>query len=93
MIYSIKQAVPIVIIRTQSREREIQTLIEYVSAVLHDTELLRADAWERAATHWVNLSNDLPLACLGTSPNAIVRPSDFVDAQWQYRFAFGDLVC
>ena len=74
-------------------EREIQTLIGYVSAVLHGTELLRADAWERAATQWVNLANDLPIACLGTSPNAMVKQGDFVDAQWQYRFAFGDLVC
>ena len=41
----------------------------------------------------VNLSNDLPLACLGTLPNTMVRPSDFVDAQWQYLFALGDLVC
>ena len=74
-------------------EREIQTLIGYMSAVLHGTELLRADAWERAATHWVNLANDLPIACLETSPNAMVKQGDFVDAQWQYRFAFGDLVC
>ncbi len=74
-------------------EREIQTLIGYVGAVLHGPELLRADAWERAATHWVNLANDLPITCLGTSPNAMVKQGDFVDAQWQYRFAFGDLVC
>ena len=74
-------------------EREIQTLIGYVSAVLHGTELLRVDAWERAAINWVNLANDLPIVCFGTSHNAMVKQGDFVDAQWQYRFAFGDLVC
>jgi hypothetical protein len=74
-------------------EREIQTLIGNVSAVTHGTELLRADTWERAAAHWVQLHNDLPNPHLGTSPNAIVTPGDYVDAKWQYRFAFGDLVC
>ena len=74
-------------------ERDIQTLIGYVSAVLHGTELLRADAWERAAAHWVQLSNDLPITYLGTSPNAVIKPGDYVDSHWQYRFAFGDLVC
>ena len=36
----------------------------------------------------------MPLACLdGLSPNAMIKSGDYIDARWQYRFAFGDLVC
>jgi hypothetical protein len=36
-----------------SVERDIQTIIHYISAVVHESILMRADSWNRALMHWI----------------------------------------
>ena len=72
-------------------ERDVQTVVCNVAAVIHSADLIRADAWAKALEHWVALWNDTPLSANRTSPNAIVHPGHSVDAKYQYRFAFGDV--
>ena len=74
-------------------ERDVQTVVCNVSAVIHSADLIRADAWAQALVHWVALWNDTPLSASRTSPNALVFSGHSVDATYQYRFAFGDVVC
>mmetsp|Transcript_5126 Transcript_5126/g.7162 ORF Transcript_5126/g.7162 Transcript_5126/m.7162 type:complete len:656 (-) Transcript_5126:5864-7831(-) len=73
-------------------EREIQTLTTYVSTILHDQLLLRADMWAHAVEHYVSLHNSLPTNEHNRSPNEIVRLSHQVDSRIRFLFAFGDLV-
>ena len=74
-------------------ERDVQTIICNVSAVLHGTELIRADSWSKALVHWASLWNDTPLSAKRTAPNAIILPGHTIDGKYQYRFAFGDVLC
>ena len=73
-------------------ERDVQTVVCNVAAVIHSADLIRADSWAKALEHWVSIWNDTPLSATRTSPNAIVCPGHTVDAKHQYRFAFGDVV-
>jgi hypothetical protein len=54
---------------------------------------MRADSWNRALKHWIKVHNDLPRSANQYSPNAIMDKDHQVDAKYQYRFAFGDIVC
>ena len=54
---------------------------------------MRADSWNRALKHWIKVHNDLPRSANQYSPNAIMDNHHQVDAKYQYRFAFGDMVC
>ena len=74
-------------------ERDIQTMIHNISAVIHGSLLMRADSWNRALNHWIKVHNDLPRSARQYSPNAIMDNDHQVDARYQYRFAFGDIVC
>jgi len=76
-----------------SVERDIQTMIHNISAVIHGSLLMRADSWNRALKHWIKVHNDLPRSAHQYSPNAIMDNTHQVDARYQYRFAFGDIVC
>ena len=76
-----------------SVERDIQTMIHNISAVVHGSILMRADSWNRALKHWIKVHNDLPRSAHQYSPNAIMDNDHQVDARYQYRFAFGDIVC
>ena len=76
-----------------SVERDIQTMIHNISAVVHGSILMRADSWNRALKHWIKVHNDLPRSANQYSPNAIMDNDHQVDAKYQYRFAFGDIVC
>ena len=73
-------------------EREIQTLTTYVSTILHDQILLRADMWAHAAEHYVSLHNSLPIGETHKSPNEIVGGVPPIDASYRFLYAFGDLV-
>ena len=76
-----------------SVERDIQTMIHNISAVVHGSLLMRADSWNRALKHWIKVHNDLPRSAHQYSPNAIMDNTHQVDARYQYRFAYGDIVC
>ena len=74
-------------------ERTIQTIINYMAAIIHGTEFLRADSWAYALVHFTRVHNDLPNPITGLSPNSIINSSHQVNALQKYRFAFGDIVC
>ena len=75
-------------------ERDVQTVVCNVSAVIHSADLIRADAWAQALVHyWVTLWNATQLSASRISPYVRVFPGHSVDATYQYRFAFGDVVC
>jgi hypothetical protein len=76
-----------------SVERDIQTMIHNISAVIHGSLLMRADSWNRALKHCIRVHNDLPRSAHQYSPNAIMDNTHQVDARYQYRFAYGDIVC
>ena len=76
-----------------SVERDIQTMIHNISAVIHGSLLMRADSWNRALKHWIKVHNDLPRSANRYSPNAIMDNTHQVDARYQYRFGYGDIVC
>jgi hypothetical protein len=67
-------------------------MIHNISAVVHGSILMRADSWNRALKHWIKVHNDLPRSANQYSPNAIMDNHHQVDAKYQYRFAFGDIV-
>ncbi len=72
-----------------SVERDIQTMIHNISAVVYGSILLmRADSWNRALKHWIKVHNDLPRSANHYSPNAIMDNDHQVDAKYQYRFTF-----
>ena len=68
-------------------------MIHNISAVVHGSLLMRADSWNRALKHWIKVHNDLPRSADRYSPNAIMDNTHQVDARYQYRFAYGDIVC
>ena len=76
-----------------SVERDIQTMIHNISAVIHGSLLMRADSWHRALKHWIKVHNDLPRSAHQYSPNGIMDNQHQVDARYQYRFGYGDIVC
>ena len=39
-----------------SVERDIQTMIHNISAVVHGSILMRADSWNRALKHWIKVA-------------------------------------
>ena len=53
---------------------------------------MRAYSWNRALKHWIRVHNDLPRSAHQCSPNAIIDNMHQVDARYQYRFAYGDIV-
>ena len=54
-------------------ERDVQTVVCNVAAVIHSADLIRADSWAKALEHWVSIWNDTPLSATRTSPNAWAR--------------------
>ena len=76
-----------------SVERGFQTMIHNISAVRHGLILIRAYSWKRAFKHWINVHNDLPRSTNQYSPIAIMVNDHQVDAKYQFRFIFRDVVC
>jgi hypothetical protein len=68
-------------------------MIHNISAVIHGSLLMRADSWNRALKHWIRVHNDLPRSAHQYSPNEIMDNTHQVDARYQYKFAYGDIVC
>ena len=74
-------------------ERDIQTVINSMAAVIHSNHFINASAWSYALRHFTRIFNDTPLSSTGyRSPNQLCNPSHFVDASVKYRYAFGDLL-
>ena len=46
----------------------------------------------RALKQWIKVHNDLPRSTNQNSPNAIMNNDHQIDAKYQYRSAFGDVV-
>ncbi len=74
-------------------KRDIQTILSNVSATIHGQDFLRADTWAHALTYWTCLHNAFPHAVLRDTPARIIDPTFVVDAHYQNRFVFGDLLC
>jgi len=74
-------------------ERDVQTCKNNVSAVIHGQDLLRADTWTSAVLHWAALHNSLPHATNLIAPNQMLDTKFVVDAQHQFRYVYGDIVC
>ena len=68
-----------------SVERDIQTMIHNISAVIHGSLLMRADSWHRALKHWIKVHNDLPRSAHRYSPNAMMDNQHQVDARIRLR--------
>ena len=68
-------------------------MIHNISVVMHGSILVRADSWNRAFKHLINVRNDLPRSTNQYSPNAIMVNDHQVDAKYQFRFIFRDVVC
>ena len=74
-------------------ERDVQTVIHNMSAVLHTNEFVTVMMWSFALRHFTRLFNDTPLSSSGyLSPNQMCNPNHYVDASVSYRFTFGDLI-
>ena len=74
-------------------ERDIQTVINSMAAVIHTNHFINASAWSYALRHFTCVFNDTPLSSTGyRSPNQLCNPSHFVDASVKYRYAFSDLL-
>ena len=74
-------------------ERDIQTVINSMAAVIHSNNFINASAWSYALRHFTRIFNDTPLSSTGyLSPNQLCNPSHFVDASVKYHYAFGDLL-
>jgi hypothetical protein len=73
-------------------EREVQTMVVNMSAIIHGQILLRADAWSLILEYYCNIHNALPNTNTGTSPNHMID-SSHVDADYQFKYELGELVC
>ena len=73
-------------------EREVQTMVNNVSANIHGQILLRADTWALALEYYVKVHNALPNLYTGTSPNNMIDGSH-TNALYQFKYTFGELVC
>ena len=76
-----------------SVERDVQTLVNNTSAVLHGQDHIRADCWTYAAQHWTSLHNNLPHPVTKRAPLQMLNPNHRVDATHQFRYQFGDILC
>lgn len=74
-------------------ERDVQTCKHNVSAVIHGQDLLRADTWTSALSHWTQLHNSLPHATNMISPNKMLDQNFRVNAHHQFRYVYGDIIC
>ena len=74
-------------------ERDVQTVIHNMSAVLHTNEFVTVMMWSFAMRHFTLLFNDTTLSSSGyLSPNQMCNPNHYVDASVSYRFAVSDLI-
>ena len=74
-------------------ERDVQTVIHSMAAVIHCNNFINASAWSFALRHFTRVFNDTPLSSTGyRSPNQLCDPSHYVDASVKYRYVFGDLL-
>jgi len=74
-------------------ERDIQTMMINVAAIIYGSMLMRADSWSHAIEHYVRIHNDVPNLNTRTTPNRLIDSTAYVNALYQYRYAFGDMIC
>jgi hypothetical protein len=73
-------------------ERDVQTVLNGVSTLLHAQRWLRADAWDLALFHYIDCRNRSPNAkCPTSSPRQAVT-KEVTDLSQAFLFAFGDLL-
>jgi hypothetical protein len=73
-------------------ERNIQTVIKGVAAMLHAQPWLRADCWNEALRHYIHIRNHTPNSkTLNVSPWKILTNKD-TDLSSTFNFTFGDFV-
>ena len=65
-------------------ERDIQTVINSMAAVIHSHRFINASAWSNALRHFTRIFND--------TPNQLCNSCHCVDTSVKYRYAFGDLL-
>ena len=73
--------------RDRHPDDDTQQLSRHPRISTHACRLLES------SKHWIKVYNDLPRSAYRYSPNAIMDNTHQVDARYQYRFAYGDIVC
>jgi hypothetical protein len=73
-------------------ERDMQTVVNGASALLHGQEWLKADSWDLALQHYVGIRNRTPNARTGFKSPLQVITKEALDFETSYKFNFGDLV-
>jgi hypothetical protein len=73
-------------------ERDIQTLCRGASTLLHSQAWIRADCWDLALLHFIDIRNRTPNSRTGDmSPHQIIT-KEVLDFSTQFKFAFGDVL-
>eukprot|EP01036_Dinobryon_divergens_P033646 gene33646-biopygen26641 len=81
-------------------ERDIQTIVQNVTAAVHTNDSIRVSSWDQAVVHWTELHGHTPLSESGLTPNQMLYRGStsedhkkhwIVNCDKQYRFAFGDI--
>lgn len=72
-------------------EREMQTVVNGTSTLLHAQKWLTADCWDMALFHYIDLRNRTPTANSFESPFQQITGKR-LDWDISYKFAFGDLL-
>ena len=74
-------------------ERDVQTVVAGTATLLHSQRWLRADSWDLALAHFIDLRNRSPNSRIrdNRSPHQVLT-GESTDFSQAYRFAFGDLL-
>ena len=72
-------------------EREVQTVVNGTSVLLHSQQFLRADCWDLALSHYLNIKNRCPNSRSIISPHQQIT-KDTLDFERSFKFSFGDIV-
>jgi hypothetical protein len=75
-----------------SVERDMQTVVNGASALLHGQEWLKADSWDLALQHFVGIRNRTPNARTEYKSPLQAITKECLDFETSYKFNFGDLV-
>jgi Reverse transcriptase (RNA-dependent DNA polymerase) len=73
-------------------ERDMQTVVNGASALLHGQEWLKADSWDLALQHFVSIRNRTPNARTGFQSPLQAITKEALDFDTSFKFNFGDLV-
>lgn len=72
-------------------ERDVQTICAGTSALLHSQDFLKADKWDLALFHFIDVRNRTPNVRGQLSPHQIIT-KEVLDFNRSFKFAFGDIV-